>query len=221
MVRLHRDKTREGCFALTSARARRQRPGSLLVVLSPRGSRCRVVSLARRAARSAPEDGDRTVRASIRDAECARAGRQARPAVARGCRARIVRPRCSRPRTRASYHHPGVDPIAMAARGSAKPCHTDARLGREHAHPAARADGRAAAAHVRGKWRELALALRIEVSALSKREILEEYLNRVEFGPDLRGIDAASRYYFDKPRPSSRSRRGRALGRDSARSDAL
>jgi penicillin-binding protein 1C len=50
----------------------------------------------------------------------------------------------------------------------------------------------------RGKWRELAIALRIEAS-LSKRQILEEYLNRVEFGPNLRGIDAASRHYFDKP----------------------
>ena len=49
-----------------------------------------------------------------------------------------------------------------------------------------------------GKWRELAIALRIERS-LSKAQILEEYLNRVEFGPNLRGIDAASRRYFDKP----------------------
>ena len=49
-----------------------------------------------------------------------------------------------------------------------------------------------------GKWRELAVALRIEAS-LSKSRILEEYLNRVEFGPNLRGIDAASRYYLDKP----------------------
>jgi penicillin-binding protein 1C len=49
-----------------------------------------------------------------------------------------------------------------------------------------------------GKWRELAIALRIEAS-LSKRRILEEYLSRIEFGPNLRGIDAASRYYLDKP----------------------
>jgi penicillin-binding protein 1C len=50
----------------------------------------------------------------------------------------------------------------------------------------------------RGKLREMALALRIEAS-LSKTRILEEYLSRVEFGPGVRGIDAASRWYFDKP----------------------
>lgn len=49
-----------------------------------------------------------------------------------------------------------------------------------------------------GKLREMALALRIEAS-LSKAQILEEYLSRVEFGPGLIGIDAASRHYFRKP----------------------
>ncbi|WP_437283287.1 penicillin-binding protein 1C [Sorangium sp. So ce375] len=50
----------------------------------------------------------------------------------------------------------------------------------------------------RGKLGEMALALRIEAS-LSKREILEQYLNRIAFGPGLRGVEAASRFYFDKP----------------------
>lgn len=49
-----------------------------------------------------------------------------------------------------------------------------------------------------GKLREMALALRIEAS-LSKDRILEEYLSRVEFGPNLTGIEAASRHYFGKP----------------------
>ena len=49
-----------------------------------------------------------------------------------------------------------------------------------------------------GKWREAALAIRIEWS-LDKRCILAEYLNRVDFGPNLRGIGAASQAYFDKP----------------------
>ena len=51
---------------------------------------------------------------------------------------------------------------------------------------------------VRGKLTEMALAIRIEAS-LSKREILEQYCNRVSFGPGLRGIESASRFYFDKP----------------------
>ncbi|WP_052375451.1 penicillin-binding protein 1C [Chondromyces apiculatus] len=48
-----------------------------------------------------------------------------------------------------------------------------------------------------GKIGEMALALRIEAS-LSKREILEQYLNRVVFGPGVRGVEAASRFTFDK-----------------------
>ncbi|MDX2053316.1 MAG: penicillin-binding protein 1C [Polyangiaceae bacterium] len=49
-----------------------------------------------------------------------------------------------------------------------------------------------------GKLKEALLALRIE-RELSKPAILEEYLNRVNFGPNLRGIAAASRGYLDKP----------------------
>jgi penicillin-binding protein 1C len=50
----------------------------------------------------------------------------------------------------------------------------------------------------RGKLGEMAMAVRIEAS-LSKNEILEQYLNRVPFGEGVRGIGAASRYFFDKP----------------------
>lgn len=56
---------------------------------------------------------------------------------------------------------------------------------------------------LRGKFVEAATAIRIERS-LTKDQILEEYLNRVEFGPNLRGVSAASRAYFDKP-PSALS----------------
>jgi penicillin-binding protein 1C len=51
---------------------------------------------------------------------------------------------------------------------------------------------------LRGKILEAALATRIE-REMSKDEILEAYLNWVEFGPNLRGVGAASRAYFDKP----------------------
>ena len=47
------------------------------------------------------------------------------------------------------------------------------------------------------KFQELILTRRLE-SALSKNEILEVYLNLIEFGPDIFGIHHASQYYFDK-----------------------
>ncbi len=45
------------------------------------------------------------------------------------------------------------------------------------------------------KLKELIATRRIE-QALNKNEILELYLNLVEFGPDIYGIDAAAHYYF-------------------------
>lgn len=50
----------------------------------------------------------------------------------------------------------------------------------------------------RGKLVEMAMAVRVEAS-FSKKEILEQYLNRAPFGDGVRGIGAASRYFFDKP----------------------
>jgi len=47
------------------------------------------------------------------------------------------------------------------------------------------------------KLREYILARQAE-QILSKRRILEIYLNEVEWGDDIYGIEAASRYYFDK-----------------------
>jgi len=48
------------------------------------------------------------------------------------------------------------------------------------------------------KLRELAIARRLE-GELSKRRILELYLNVVEFGPRTYGAEAASRRYFGRP----------------------
>ena len=48
------------------------------------------------------------------------------------------------------------------------------------------------------KVRELAIARRLE-NDLSKRRILELYLNVVEFGPRTYGAEAASRRYFGRP----------------------
>lgn len=48
-----------------------------------------------------------------------------------------------------------------------------------------------------GKWHEMALALRIE-REMSKEQILEQYLNRVHFGPQIVGVRAAADHYFGK-----------------------
>jgi monofunctional biosynthetic peptidoglycan transglycosylase len=55
------------------------------------------------------------------------------------------------------------------------------------------------------KLRELAIARRLE-RRLSKKRILELYLNVIEFGPRTFGVEAASRRYFGKP--------ARELGRE-------
>ena len=93
--------------------------------------------------------------------------------------------------------HPGVDALAVvrAAVGAVVHGHLVsgastitmqfARLVRPHPR------------NLWGKLGEMALALRIEWS-LSKDEILEQYINRASFGPNLRGVDAASEAYFDK-----------------------
>ncbi len=96
------------------------------------------------------------------------------------------------------FTHPGVDPIAIA-----RAIVTD--LAARHAVSGGSTLtmqlARTVRPHARtlfGKLGEMLVALRIEAS-LSKREILEQYLNRVSFGPGLRGVAAASQAYFDKP----------------------
>jgi penicillin-binding protein 1C len=96
------------------------------------------------------------------------------------------------------WWHPGIDPIAiLRALGQAahqrrivSGASTLTQQLARSVEPRPRT--------LRGKFRELALALRIEAS-LDKQQILEHYLNTVEFGPNLRGVEAASRHYFDKP----------------------
>lgn len=48
------------------------------------------------------------------------------------------------------------------------------------------------------KWHELVLTLGME-RKLSKRRILEYYLNLAEFGRGIYGVEAAARYYWDVP----------------------
>ncbi|MBN2194871.1 MAG: penicillin-binding protein 1C [Polyangiaceae bacterium] len=96
------------------------------------------------------------------------------------------------------HAHPGVDPAAVVRAAGQCVRHrrwvsgastlTMQLARRLRPHPR----------NLRGKWGEMALALRIEFS-VPKPRILEEYLNRVDFGPNVRGIGAASQAYFGKP----------------------
>jgi penicillin-binding protein 1C len=96
------------------------------------------------------------------------------------------------------FWHPGVDPLAMvrafgqalAARRLVSGASTLTQQLARALVPRPRT--------VAGKLHEMVVALRIEAS-LDKRQILEAYLSHVEFGPNLVGIQAASRHYFDKP----------------------
>jgi penicillin-binding protein 1C len=95
------------------------------------------------------------------------------------------------------FEHPGVDPLAVTRAALSDATHARvvsgastltmqlARLVRPHRRT------------LLGKIDEAALALRIECS-LGKRDILEQYVNRAPFGVGVRGIDAASRFWFDK-----------------------
>lgn len=96
------------------------------------------------------------------------------------------------------YGHPGVDPLAMirAAATSALEGHVVSgastltqQLAR-HLLSAPRT--------LRSKIEVMALAVRLEAT-YPKRRILEAYLNRIEFGPNVRGVEAASWRYFGKP----------------------
>jgi penicillin-binding protein 1C len=96
------------------------------------------------------------------------------------------------------YAHTGVDPWAMArALGSSILARRVVSGASTITQQLAR-NVLGAKRSLRTKVQVMALALRIEAS-LTKDEILEEYLNRVEFGPALRGAETAARYYFDKP----------------------
>ncbi len=96
------------------------------------------------------------------------------------------------------WKHGGVDPVGIAralaldlARG--RPAYGGSTLTMQLA--------RLLDPHPRtlwGKLREAVVAGRIE-RALGKREILEQYLNRVYYGNGAWGAEAAARFYFGKP----------------------
>jgi penicillin-binding protein 1C len=96
------------------------------------------------------------------------------------------------------YDHPGIDPIAIARAAALDLAHGRVVSGASTLTMQLARLLRPRKRDLRGKFAQMALALRIEAS-LTKRDILEQYVNRAPFGPDVRGIDSASRFYFDKP----------------------
>jgi penicillin-binding protein 1C len=101
------------------------------------------------------------------------------------------------------YSHLGVDPIAVCRAMIADVVHRRIVSG---ASTITMQLARTLRPHRRtawGKLTEMALAVRIEAS-LSKDKILEEYLNRVVYGPNVRGYAAASQAYLATP-PASLS----------------
>jgi penicillin-binding protein 1C len=96
------------------------------------------------------------------------------------------------------FQHPGIDALAIG-----RAVLQAVRAGRVVSGASTLTQQLARATFVRkrtlfGKLHEMALALAIE-RRWSKSQILEAYLNRIEFGPNLRGLQAAARYYFAKP----------------------
>lgn len=93
------------------------------------------------------------------------------------------------------YSHPGIDVLAVGRAAISNAVHLRVVSG---ASTITMQLARTVRPHRRSLWgkvTEAALALRIE-SSLSKERILEEYLNRVVYGPNVRGYAAASHAYF-------------------------
>ncbi len=96
------------------------------------------------------------------------------------------------------HRHPGVDPLAMLRASLQAVRHRKIVSGAStitqqlarNLVPRPRTLG--------GKLREIVIALRLERD-LDKDTILTEYLSRIEYAPGVRGLEAASRFLFDKP----------------------
>lgn len=95
------------------------------------------------------------------------------------------------------YQHLGVDPLAVLRATWGNLRHLRVTSGASTVTMQLARTLRPRKKNLWGKLAEMALAIRIEAS-VPKERILEEYFNRVSFGPNLRGIGAASRAYFGK-----------------------
>lgn len=96
------------------------------------------------------------------------------------------------------FYHPGVDPIAII-----RAFYSNIRAGRVVSGGSTITQQlvrivRPRRRGISSKVIEALTAVRIEMT-MSKKEILEQYLNRAPFGNQLFGVEAASTMYFGKP----------------------
>ncbi len=95
------------------------------------------------------------------------------------------------------YAHPGLDPLAMARAVWQSVSSGDRLTGASTLTQQLARQELGAPRTLAGKVDVMSLALRLEMD-LPKARILERYLNEIEFGPNLRGAEAASWHYFEK-----------------------
>jgi penicillin-binding protein 1A len=102
------------------------------------------------------------------------------------------------------YEHDGVDVIGMAAAikdalgGHARGASTITQQLVGNMHPDEIDRSETGISGIPRKLREQAAAREME-KHYTKRQILEAYLNQIDFGHGWSGVDAASRHYFGKP----------------------
>lgn len=96
------------------------------------------------------------------------------------------------------YLHPGIDPIAIARALTEDIAALRFKSGGSTISQQVIRNVYHSPRSLFSKTIELWYALRLE-RMLSKKEILEQYLNRAPYGNQLFGVEAASRWYFGKP----------------------
>ncbi|HEY6951018.1 MAG TPA: penicillin-binding protein 1C [Bacteroidota bacterium] len=96
------------------------------------------------------------------------------------------------------WHHPGVDPFAIARAVYENIKAGGMRVGGSTISQQVLRNIYHRPRTLVNKAIEAWQALRLE-RMMTKQEILEQYLNRAPYGNQLTGIEAASRYYFQKP----------------------
>lgn len=97
------------------------------------------------------------------------------------------------------HHHPGVNPVALA-RAAWQWLHSGGIVsgGSTLSMQVARILDGHETRSIGGKLRQMARALQLE-ARLSKRQILQVYLERAPFGGTIEGVEAASWAYLGKP----------------------